>query len=149
MNYTIGEIAKLLGLAPSTLRYYEKEQLLPFATRSTSGIRIFNDHDFESLKVIECLKATGMQLKDIKKFVQMVALGDDTIDDRLTLFEKRKAEVKKQLQELEITLETINYKCWYYKTAKTFGSSAAVESLDDKDLPNGLSKIRRTLKNQE
>lgn len=60
MFYTVGEMAKHLGVAPSTLRYYDKEGLLPFVERSSGGIRMFKDADFEWLQVIECLKKTGM-----------------------------------------------------------------------------------------
>ncbi|MCI8375129.1 MAG: MerR family DNA-binding transcriptional regulator [Lachnospiraceae bacterium] len=59
MFYTVGEIAKKLNIPPSTLRYYDKEGLLPFVERTSSGIRMFSDKDFESLSVIECLKKAG------------------------------------------------------------------------------------------
>ncbi len=52
MLYTVGEIAKILGISASTLRYYDKEGLLPFVERSNSGIRMFTDKDYEWLKVI-------------------------------------------------------------------------------------------------
>ena len=66
MFYTIGEIAKKLNIPPSTLRYYDKEGLLPFVERSSSGIRMFSDKDFESLSVIECLKKASKTIKYIK-----------------------------------------------------------------------------------
>lgn len=69
MLYTVGEMAKRLGVAPSTLRYYDKEGLLPFVERSSSGIRVFKESDFEWLKVVECLKKTAMKLTDIKNFI--------------------------------------------------------------------------------
>ena len=50
MLYTVGETAKIVGVAPSTLRYYDKEGLLPFVERSTGGIRVFKESDFEWLK---------------------------------------------------------------------------------------------------
>lgn len=56
MIYTVGEMAKRLGVAPSTLRYYDKEGLLPFVERSGSGICVFKDSDYEWLQVIGCLK---------------------------------------------------------------------------------------------
>ena len=83
MTYTIGEMAKLLDVAPSTLRYYDKEGLLPFMERTESGIRIFKDSDYGILKIIHCLKATGMQIKDIKEFINLVIQGDENIDARL------------------------------------------------------------------
>ena len=58
MSYTVGEIAKLIGITPSTLRYYDKEGLLPFVKRSSGGIRIFEQkimNGFKSLSVSSTL----------------------------------------------------------------------------------------------
>lgn len=66
MAYTVGEMAKILHVAPSTLRYYDKEGLLPFVERSSGGIRLFKDSDVEWLSMIECMKQTGMPIKEIK-----------------------------------------------------------------------------------
>lgn len=63
MLYTVGEMAKVLGIPASTLRYYDKEKLLPCVERSKGGIRMFTDKDFEWLKVIECLKKSGLSIK--------------------------------------------------------------------------------------
>ena len=63
MTYSIGEISQRLDIAPSALRYYEKEGLLPFVERSDSGIRQFTDIDLEWLIIIDSLKKTGMPLK--------------------------------------------------------------------------------------
>ena len=56
MQYTIGEISKRLDMQPSTLRYYDKEGLMPNVKRTNGGIRIFDDSDYELLTLIECLK---------------------------------------------------------------------------------------------
>ena len=56
MIYTVGEAAKQINVAASTLRYYDKEGLLPFLERSGSGIRMFKDDDLAWLKTIDCLK---------------------------------------------------------------------------------------------
>ena len=85
MIYTVGEMAKKLGVPPSTLRYYDKMGLLPFVERSSSGSRMFQESDFEWLQIIACLKKTGMKLVDIKRFVEMAMQGDKTIDERLDL----------------------------------------------------------------
>lgn len=118
MLYTVGEMAKKLGVAPSTLRYYDQEGLLPFVERSSGGIRVFKDSDYEWLQVIGCLKKTGMQLKDIKSFIEMAMQGDETIEPRLALIVKQKESVKAQIAELEETLRTLEFKQWYYETAK-------------------------------
>ena len=69
MYYTVGETARRLGVAASTLRYYDKEGLLPFVERSSGGIRMFKESDFEWLSIIECLKKAGMPIKEIRKFI--------------------------------------------------------------------------------
>ena len=122
MNYTIGEIAKKLNLAPSTLRYYDKEGLLPFVERKDSGIRTFSNKDLEWLNIIECLKMTGMPIKDIKTFIDWCMYGDATLQERYNMFIERKQIVEKQMAALQKTLETINYKCWYYETALKAGT---------------------------
>lgn len=78
-------MAKKMGVAPSTLRYYDKEGLLPFVERSGGGIRMFKDEDIEWLSIIECLKKTGMSIKEIKRFIDWCIEGDSTIDKRSSL----------------------------------------------------------------
>ncbi len=95
MLYTVGEMAKLLGIPASTLRYYDQEGLLPFVERSSSGIRMFKDADYEWLQIIECLKKTGMQLKDIKTFIHMTMEGDASIEPRLAMIRKQREAVLK------------------------------------------------------
>lgn len=93
MLYTIGEMAKRLEVAPSTLRYYDKEGLLPFVERSVGGVRMFKDSDFEWLRVIECLKKTGMSLADIKHFIELSMQGDSTVNERLALIAKGSGKI--------------------------------------------------------
>lgn len=146
MGYTIGEMAKKLNLAPSTLRYYDKEGLLPFVERTEGGIRKFKEEDYELLKIIGCLKATGMQLKDIKSFVEMIQLGDESIDDRLELFQKQRESVEKQLEALQTTLDVVNYKCWYLEMAKKMGTTSILNEMRDDEFPKEIQAIREKLK---
>lgn len=148
MFYTVGEMAKKLGVAPSTLRYYDKEGLLPFVERSSTGIRVFKEADYEWLKVIECLKKTGMQLKDIKTFIEMAMQGDDTIDERLELIIKQKAVVEKQIAELTETLRTLEFKEWYYTTAKNEGTTAVPRNMTLSELPEEYREIRVKLRGE-
>lgn len=146
MVYTVGEMAKILNIAPSTLRYYEKEGLLPFVERSGGGIRLFKDSDHEMLKVINCLKQTGMSLKEIKLFVQMIIEGDKTINDRLQLFLKQREAVKKQMEDLQKTLDILDFKCWYYETAKEAGTTEVLDNMTLEDIPEKFRKGKGQLK---
>lgn len=146
MNYTISEMAKKLDIAPSTLRYYDKEGLLPFVERSSGGARIFKDSDFEWLQIIDCLKKTGMQLKDIKNFVEMAMRGDETIEPRLQLIINQKEKVKNQIDELSKVLKILDFKEWYYTTAKENGTTELPRDINENELPNEFKSVREKLR---
>ncbi|WP_394236570.1 MerR family transcriptional regulator [Niallia oryzisoli] len=122
MTYSISEVAKKLNVTVYTLRYYDKEGLLPFVERTPSGTRLFKESDMEALKVIQCLKSTGMPIKEIKNFIAWCSEGDATLRQRYDMFLERKAAVELQLEELNKTMELINHKCSYYMTALEAGT---------------------------
>lgn len=148
MIYTIGEMAKKLGVPASTLRYYDKEGLLPFMEHPKGRIRVFTDKDYQWLHIIECLKQTGMSLKDIREFLQMAMQGDETIEDRLQLFIKQREAVQQQIQKLQETLDVINFKCWYYETAKEAGTTAQLDKMKPEDYPEEYQEIYRKIMGQ-
>jgi DNA-binding transcriptional MerR regulator len=121
-TYSISEVAKELNLTVYTLRYYDKEGLMPFVERTASGTRLFKESDIDALKVIECLKSTGMPIKEIKNFIEWCSDGDSTLQQRYDMFMERKANVEAQIEELKKTMELIKYKCSYYKTALDAGT---------------------------
>ena len=135
MLCTVGEMAKELGVAPSTLRYYDKEGLLPFVERSGGGIRVFQDKDRAALAVIECLKRTGLSIKEIKAFMEWCQEGDATIEKRLELMERQREAVKEQIAQMQDTLALLEYKCWYYEKARRAGTCAGLEDLNKEDVP--------------
>ncbi|MCM3203150.1 MerR family transcriptional regulator [Paenibacillus illinoisensis] len=124
MTYSISEVAKELNLTVYTLRYYDKEGLMPFVERTPSGVRKFKESDIDFLKIIQCLKLTGMPIKDIKDFIEWCSEGDSTLQERYDMFIERKASVQAQMEELRKTMEVIEHKCDYYKTAIAAGTEA-------------------------
>lgn len=146
MLYTVGEAAKILGVAPSTLRYYDKEGLLPFVERSDGGMRVFADKDFSWLRLVECLKKSGLSIKDIKSYLDMTIKGDETIEDRLMLLRHQKEKVERQMEALWQTLDTLNYKCWYYETAKEAGTTEVPRNMTDDEMPPEFAEIRRRMR---
>ena len=101
MIYTVGEMAQKLGVPASTLRYYDKEGLLPFVERSSGGIRMFRENDFEWLQVIRCMKKAGMSIKDIRQYIELSMQGDGTIDTRLEMFRKAHIEKRREIDKLK------------------------------------------------
>ena len=128
MSYSIKEVADMMGVTPSTLRYYDKEGLLPNVKR-VNGIRVFEDKDFKWLRVLNCLKNTNMPIKKIKEYVTLAELGDKTLEERYNLIKEQKENILSQIEEYKYYLKEIEYKEWYYQTAIELGSEKEVQKL--------------------
>ena len=110
---------------------------------------MFKESDIEWLKVIGCMKKAGMSIKDIKEYIELAMKGDDTIDARLAMFQRQKSVIENQMKELKHTLQVVEYKCWFYETAKSLGSVAAVQKLSLSQVPDCFSSIREELHRTE
>lgn len=85
---------------------------------------------------------TGMRLKDIKSFIEMAMQGDKTIEHRLELIVKQKESVQKQIAELNETLLVLEFKKWYYTTAKKYGSTSVPKNIPLNQLPEQFQNVR-------
>ena len=137
--YTIGQISEMFHLPVSTLRYYDREGLFPSLQRS-SGIRRFDEKEIETLRVIECLKKSGMEIKDIKQFMTWCSQGSETYEKRLALFLRQKDAVEAEIKRLEKTLDMLRFKCWYYEQAIAEGGESRIRKLLPEDLPEAVRK---------
>lgn len=107
---------------------------------------MFRESDIEWLRVIGCMKKAGMPLKEIRRYIDLVLKGDVTIDERLDMFMRKREALEARMEELRHTIETVDYKCWYYEAAKTAGTIDAPRDMDDKDVPEKLRRIRDELR---
>jgi len=121
LTYTISEAATRMGVSVHTLRFYDKEGLLPDIER-VNGRRIFKDEDFNWLRVLNCLKSTGMPLKEIKKYLELCSEGDKTLKQRKEIILKQKESIEKQIEFLKDNLKEIEHKLNYYDTAIEAGT---------------------------
>lgn len=144
MNYTIKQFAEKIGVTVSTLRYYDKEGLLPFVDKKPNGTRIFKDEDFEGLAIIACMKHSKVPIKDIKRYMDLCQEGDSTLNERLEIFLERKEVVQKHIEELNKVMETINHKIQYYETAIDAGTEAIHKNkkYNNKILKENLDKTK-------
>lgn len=138
--YTIGQISEMFHLPVSTLRYYDKEGLFPDMKRS-SGIRKFTDTEIETLRVIECLKKTGMEIKDIKTFMEWCSEGPSTYSKRKNMFEEQKLLLRERMNELEKNMAMIEFKCWYYEQAIKDGNEDGVHKMLPDHLPSEIQLL--------
>lgn len=137
MSYTIGEVSKQFGLPISTIRYYDKEGLLPNVKR-TSGIRKFEERDITTLKLIECLKRSGLEIKQIKTFIEWCAQGSSTYPQRKALFEEQQAKVQADIDKLNDVLSVLKFKSWYYAELMKEGGAQKLATLSRDNIPDDM-----------
>ena len=138
--YTIGQVSEMFGLPISTLRYYDKEGFFPNLERK-GNIRHFSENELEAIHVIECLKQSGLEIKDIKQFFEWVTAGPSSSEKRKELFEMRKLMVKDEIKKLEKSLAMLEFKCWYYDTAIKDGNEDGINAMLPDKLPKEIQKL--------
>ena len=131
--YTIGQVSQMFSIPVSTLRYYDKQGLFPRLER-VSGIRRFGESELEALKLIECLKRSGLEIRDIKQFMQWCAQGPATYPQRKELIEQTRERVEEEMRDMNRALDMLTFKRWYYEQAIADGNESRVKSL----IPDGL-----------
>ena len=138
--YTIGQVSEMFGLPISTLRYYDKEGLFPNIKR-TSGIHRFGEAELETLRVIECLKTSGLEIKDIKQFIEWCGQGSETYPQRRDLFIRQKEQAEAEIARMNRVLAMLKYKCWYYEQAIKDGNEERLRSLTPETMPEEIRDI--------
>jgi DNA-binding transcriptional MerR regulator len=113
-TYTIKEFSQKVNVPASTLRYYEKEGLLPSSKRLNNNHRIYDDSDIPWMTIICCLRSTGMSISDLKHYVDLCAQGDETVQERKQIILNQKQKLEEQLQEVKKHLELITKKINLY-----------------------------------
>lgn len=115
MAYTVGKIAEMLRIPPSTIRYYDKKGLLPFVARTQGGIRQFSDADLERMKSILLLRRFGMSIQEIETYVRLEEQGAATVSQRLDMLQERRLALEEEIRVRCETLEILE------KTCQSFG----------------------------
>lgn len=127
----------------STIRYHDKNGLFPHMGRTEGGIRMFTEDDLEWIRFVERLKVSGMPIKEIKHYIELYLEGDSTIDERKAIVEARRDEIDRQIAELELARDFIEYKCWFYKVAKESGTCETPKSMPMEELPPEIQRIKK------
>ena len=91
--------------------------------------------------MIECLKKSGLEIKDIKKFMQWVSEGSASYEKRKALFEQRRAVVEEEIKAMERTLAMLKFKCWYYEKAMADGTEDGINAMLPDQLPEEIQKL--------
>lgn len=139
--YTIGEVSKKFNIPASTLRYYDKMGLFPNLDKSVANIRQFSHDDLLTIQTIECLKNSGLQIAEIKEYIQLCTEGNSTLQKRQELFETSQKRVEEQMKNLQDTLNMLKMKTHYYKLSIERGGEEFVDVSDTNSLPPELKEV--------
>jgi len=122
-KYTVKEVAEKLGLTPYTVRYYDNSGLIPEVGRSVGNVRLFSDRNLAWLKLVHCLRTTGLPVEDVRRYIALCLAGDSTIPERAELIFRQEKVLHAQLDELKKQLEILEYKKRYYKELLSGGGA--------------------------
>lgn len=122
MSYTIVEVSKLTGLSVPTLRYYDKEGLIPNINRNENGLRDFTEQDLGTINIVTCIKGAGASIREIKEYMDLCKLGDSTLEARKQFFIEKKRDVEEQMKHLSEIMKTVEMKIKYYEDAIEAGT---------------------------
>ncbi|KOO52719.1 MerR family transcriptional regulator [Priestia koreensis] len=118
MSFTIKEASEKVGLSAHTIRFYEKQGLLPLLERDGTGYRTFTTHDIEWLDFISCLRKTDIPLTELKKIMDLTLEGNHTIEARKEILLNHKEVMLEKQRELDRAFQKIEKKVRYFNHLK-------------------------------
>jgi DNA-binding transcriptional MerR regulator len=114
-DLSIAEAAEISGLSAHTLRYYERAGLLEPVGRNGSGHRRYRAADLERITFLARLRATGMPIREVRRYAELMQAGEATNGERLALLEAHRSSVLAGLETTARNLELIEWKITFYK----------------------------------
>lgn len=111
---TIAEVSKKFNISPDTLRYYERIGLLPPIPRTKSGIRNYNEDSCGWIELMKCMRAAGVQIEALIKYVALFRKGDETLDARRALLAEQRDQLMARMADMQTSLEKLNHKIDLY-----------------------------------
>ncbi len=118
-SLTISEVSERTGLSAYTLRYYERIGLMAPIDKGLRGHRRYDSGDLEWLVLIKRLRSTGMSVREMQRFAELVRQGDETVSERRKLLEHHQTALKERLRDIEATLELLGHKVTTYRNMES------------------------------
>jgi DNA-binding transcriptional MerR regulator len=113
---TITEVSEKFDLSQDTLRYYERIGLIPCVNRKKSGVRDYTEEDCKWVEFIKCMRSAGLPIEVLIEYVQLFQQGDGTFETRKELLIEQRAQLQKRMEDMQKTLERLNYKIARYES---------------------------------
>lgn len=112
---TISEVSKKYNITADTIRYYEKEGLIPKVPRNKNGIRDFDENSCGWIEFIKCMRSAGLEIETLKRYVSLFRQGTKTVKERKILLEEQREKLLKKQEDIKATLDRLNYKIEKYE----------------------------------
>lgn len=113
--YSAKEAAQITGLSTATLRYYEKEKLLPQIARNSQKYRQYTDEDIEWIKMIQCMRMANIPIQSIKEYVSLLIQGGKTLEQRFAMVQHHIKDIKNQMTNLQNAFILTKKKLYFYE----------------------------------
>jgi DNA-binding transcriptional MerR regulator len=114
-RYTPSEAAARSGFSLDTLRFYEREGVLPRIERTSGGRRTYTDSDLQTLEFLRCLRDTGMSVSQLRRFGEL-SRDEQTIPERLALLEAHAASIQINIDGLSSMKARVDEKSGWYRS---------------------------------
>ena len=112
--YTVKQVAAEVGESEHTIRYYCKVGLFPFLTRDKNNVRKFSEADLEGVRIVLCLRDTGMPISEIRHYMELCAEGDSTLTERREIIRRQKENAYRQMAEFRKKIDRLEWKEQHY-----------------------------------
>lgn len=110
----ISEVAKEFGLTTDTLRYYEREGLIGPISKGKNGIRNYTEEDIKRIQFVKCMRAAGLEINFLKRYIQLFEGGDKTVKERREILVEQRKILKEKLDAMQEAYNRLNYKIDLY-----------------------------------
>ena len=118
---TIKEVSEKYGISQDTLRYYERVKVIPAVTRTSGGIRDYQEEDLKWVELAVCMRNAGLPIESLIEYQKLFQAGDETIPARLELLQSQMEILKKQKEQIEEMMGRLSYKIDRYEEAMKTG----------------------------
>lgn len=113
--YSAKEASEITGLSTATLRYYEKEKLLPQIARNNQKYRQYTDEDIEWIKMIQCMRMANIPIQSIKEYISLLVQGGETLEQRYVMVQNHMKDIQNQMTNLQNAFILTQKKLLFYE----------------------------------
>ena len=143
---TIKEVSEKYGISQDTLRYYERVNVIPKVTRTSGGIRDYQEEDLRWVELAVCMRNAGLPIESLIEYQRLFRAGDSTIPARLELLNEQMDILQKQKKQIEETMDRLSYKISRYEEAVKTGKLVWTKekSIISQKVKNRISFLKKT-----